>query len=123
MSETRALLVGLLLCCFSSAFGGARYSSPNAAALRQAIGSIAKSTPRALASTRGVTARNTRLAASTAQHRGPATSTRAPVVIRQLPGEIGAAHPTALHTLGGAPTGKSAIRAAIDGSVSRARPR
>ena len=102
------LLVLVLLVFASTAGAGARYASPNAEALLKAIGPVSRSTGSRPA---------------IAKSRAAVNSSRGPVVARTVPAQIGAAHPTALRTLGGAPTGKSAIRAAIDGSVSRARPR
>ena len=109
------LLVLVVLVFVSTAGAGARYASPNAEALRKAIGPVVRTPP--------VTLRRTGSHPAIAQSRAAVNSSRGPVVAGTTPTQIGAAHPTALRTLGGAPTGKSAIRAAIDGSVSRARPR
>lgn len=113
-----ATATGHVIPAQSGGAAGSRYASPNAGALRNAIGPVIRKPPASPMS-------RTHLGSPVvlAPARGGVPSAQGPLMTRRVPGEIGAAHPSALRTLGGSPSARSAIRAAIDGNTPRARPR
>lgn len=97
---------------------GVHYASPNAEALRSALSPVIRR-----ASGAPISRTHSGSSVALALARGVVTPARGPLITRRVPGEISAAHPSALRTLGGSTSGKSAIRAAIDGNTPRGRPR